>query len=119
MQNGPRALPDTGVVRQSARPAANSVAATVSPSRAANGLPLMVTASSRAPESEVARSGSLLYIEALRGKRLKPWFQFTRNDLRCELECVGGRQGDAGVASCQKRTRMGTRLIVNRKSVRA
>src|SRR5207302_1543231 len=64
MQNGPRALPDTGVVRQSARPAASSVAATVSPSRAANGLPSMVTASSRTRRSEAARSGSRLYIDA-------------------------------------------------------
>ena len=48
MQKGPRALPETGVVRQSATPAANSVAATVSPARAAKGLPSMVTASARA-----------------------------------------------------------------------
>src|SRR5207253_6945043 len=119
MQNGPRALPDTGVVRQSARPAASSVAATVSPSRAANGLPSMVTASRRALGMETASSGSLLYIEALRRKRLKPWFQFTRNDLRCEFERVGRGQGYTGVAGRQKRTRMSTRLIVNRKSVRA
>jgi hypothetical protein len=55
MQYGPRGAPLTGVLRQLARPAASSAAATVSPARACAGAPSIVIGTAGAEAASGSR----------------------------------------------------------------
>src|SRR5262249_49186483 len=114
MQYGARFAPDTGVVRQYARPAASSAAATVSPSSAVMRAPLSVKAIVLP-----AASGSLLNMEPPGTEREKIVGEPACGNLRGDVERMVGGECHAGMAGREERAGMRHRLIVDREAVPA